>query len=130
MSLSRAGPSLSSSSSSPSSSLTTMRATSDHQYNHSEVRQQSLLSDYKCEFCGYNYKNLSDLVEHRAMHVSPNHKRPLRCHLCAIKFAKTEQLMKHMIVHKANSTDSICKLCYATFGRKQDLDRHMIFHSK
>lgn len=96
----------------------------------SVIKPQSLPLDFKCEFCGYAYKSLSDLVEHRAMHVSPNQKRPLRCHLCAIKFAKSEQLMKHMIVHKANGTDSICKLCFATFGRKQDLDRHMLFHSK
>lgn len=84
----------------------------------------------KCEYCGYMFKSQFDLDHHKMMHSSLNPKRPFKCHLCMVTFAKADQLTRHMIVHQANEQDFVCKICFSSFSRKQDLDRHMLFHSK
>ena len=96
----------------------------------SNIVQQTLKSSLKCENCGYMFKSLLDLNAHKQLHYSLNAKRPYKCHLCQVTFAKTDQLTRHMIVHQASELDSVCQICFSSFSRKQDLDRHMLFHSK
>jgi hypothetical protein len=83
-----------------------------------------------CQLCGYEFENSFFLNQHKSLHLSENLKRQFKCHLCQVTFSKTEQLLRHMIVHQANELDFVCKVCYSTFSRKQDLDRHMNFHVK
>ena len=94
------------------------------------VSSKKMSDQFKCEYCGYSFSNLSDLNLHKLLHQALNPKRPFKCHLCQVTFAKTDQLTRHMIVHQANEMDSVCQVCYSSFSRKQDLDRHMLFHSK
>lgn len=84
----------------------------------------------KCDYCGYLFKSQLELTAHKLLHASTNPKRPFKCHLCLVTFAKCDQLTRHMIVHQATELDSVCQICYSSFSRKQDLDRHMLFHSK
>ena len=83
-----------------------------------------------CDLCGYTFENTFFLNQHKSLHLSENLKRPHKCHLCQVTFSKSEQLMRHMIVHSSNELDYVCKVCFSTFSRKQDLDRHMHFHIK
>jgi hypothetical protein len=83
-----------------------------------------------CEQCGYSFENSFFLNQHKSLHLSDHSKRPHKCHLCQVTFSKSEQLLRHMVVHQANELDYVCKVCYSTFSRKQDLDRHMHFHIK
>ena len=83
-----------------------------------------------CDLCGYSFENSFFLNQHKSLHLSDHSKRPYKCHLCQVTFSKSEQLMRHMVVHQANELDYVCKVCYSTFSRKQDLDRHMHFHIK
>lgn len=85
---------------------------------------------FKCEYCGYTFKSVFEMEQHKLVHTSANPKRPFKCHLCMVTFAKTDQLLKHMVVHKATEFDSVCQFCFSSFSRKQDLDRHMQFHYK
>jgi hypothetical protein len=85
---------------------------------------------YKCEYCGYSFNDVFHFNQHKTMHQAINPKRPFKCHLCQVTFAKTDQLIRHMIVHQASDQDSVCSVCYSSFSRKQDLDRHMLFHSR
>lgn len=52
----------------------------------------------KCEYCGYMFKCRTQLDYHKISHASSNPKRPFKCHLCLVTFAKTEQLMRHMVL--------------------------------
>ena len=97
---------------------------------NSTVSNQVSNSNFKCELCGYGFKSLLDLNQHKQTHLGSNSKRPFKCHLCQVTFAKADQLIRHMIVHQASELDSVCQICYSSFSRKQDLDRHMLFHSK
>lgn len=87
-------------------------------------------SSHICNLCGYSFENGFFLNQHKSLHLSDHIKRPYKCHLCQVTFSKTNQLMRHMIVHQVNELDYMCKLCFSTFSRKQDLDRHMNFHLK
>lgn len=51
----------------------------------------------KCDFCGYSFKCGGQIEKHKMLHASNNPKRPFKCHLCLVTFAKTEQLMRHMV---------------------------------
>jgi len=97
---------------------------------HNNEIKNKMLNQHKCEYCGYFFSSLAEFTLHRTMHQALNPKRPFKCHLCQVTFAKTDQLIRHMIVHQASDQDSVCQVCYSSFSRKQDLDRHMLFHSK
>ena len=83
-----------------------------------------------CDLCGYKFDSIYKLIEHKKLHMNDsNLKRPFKCHLCQVTFAKVDQLSRHMIIHQGSELDHVCVICYSTFSRKQDLDRHMNFHS-
>lgn len=85
---------------------------------------------YQCDLCGFSFKTIFELNSHKYSHLTTNNKRPFRCHLCMVTFSKSDQLKRHMIVHKVKEQDSVCQICFSSFSRKQDLDRHLLFHSK
>jgi len=83
-----------------------------------------------CDLCGLKCDTKFKADEHRILHATGDTKKPLKCHLCQVKFSKCDQLLRHMLVHQASELDFVCQICYSTFSRKQDLERHMNFHSK
>lgn len=84
----------------------------------------------QCDLCGFSFRTIFELNSHKYSHLTSNNKRPFRCHLCLVTFSKSDQLKRHMIVHKVKEQDSVCQICFSSFSRKQDLDRHLLFHSK
>jgi hypothetical protein len=83
-----------------------------------------------CDLCLYEFRNEIELAMHKHAHIGSEQRRPIRCHLCNIPFAKKELLQRHMYIHLVRDKDFICCICLSTFSRKQDLDRHIQFHRR
>ena len=76
-----------------------------------------------CEFCGKDFKNMSNLTVHRRMHTG---EKPYKCQYCDYACAQSSKLTRHMKVHKIPAGSGFkCQYCNCPYAVYSSLDRHI-----
>jgi len=76
-----------------------------------------------CEFCGKEFKNMSNLTVHRRMHTG---EKPYKCQYCDYACAQSSKLTRHMKVHKIPAGSGFkCQYCNCPYAVYSSLDRHI-----
>lgn len=102
--------------------LTTSLSIYTHSVMHSGARE------YECDICGYAFKTVTGLKEHKVTH-SDN--KPIRqCPYCERKFFSRSQYNAHVMRHTADGSliTYKCPMCEVKFQHKSSYNRHVIRH--
>jgi len=102
--------------------LTTALSIYTHSVMHSGARE------HECDICGYAFKTLTGLKEHKITHSD---EKPIRqCPYCERKFFSRSQYNAHVMRHTADGSliTYKCPECDVKFQHKSSFNRHVIRH--
>lgn len=102
--------------------LTTALSIYTHSVMHSGARE------HECDICGYAFKTLTGLKEHKITHSED---KPVRqCPYCERKFFSRSQYNAHVMRHTADGSliTYKCPICDVKFQHKSSYNRHVIRH--
>ena len=78
---------------------------------------------YKCDFCDKDFKDKSNLYNHKKIHNGINTKTHI-CNICGDKFEFPSRLKLHNSIKHEKRFEIPCAICHKIFLRKICLDRH------
>ncbi|KYO24253.1 hypothetical protein Y1Q_0004294 [Alligator mississippiensis] len=76
---------------------------------------------YRCKKCGTSFQDLSELKEHKQIHLTEN---SYRCPVCGKEFFRAANLRMHKLIHSSERPHK-CPECDKGFIRTADVWRHL-----